>query len=284
MRSMLRSCREAGDHLLGLLVVGGAEVEHVLQLRIPQQLGPGEGRDVGNAGGLGHRDRGPRRGRPDRPDQREDVVVDQLQRVGDRRLGFVGVVQGRELHLPAMDAAALVDLVEGGFDAEPHVPPQLLRGPAEGGGLPEDDALVGDTGHGRAVGGRRGRGQCGVGALGGRVRVIRSAGTGEGGDQHRDDGEGGDSSDPQLEQGRGARHDAHLIPPSGRRAWCGSCQRCARTGPGPSTCARGARPGRRHDAPPAAMTGRAAARRGADRTAVRHRSSRWSPAPPARSP
>ena len=136
----------------------------MLQLRIAQQLGPGEGRDVGNPGGLGHRDRGPRRGRPDRADEREDVVVDQLQRVGDRRLGLVGVVEGRELHLPAMDAAALVDLVEGGFDAEPHVAAELLRGPAEGGGLPEDDALVGDAGDLRAVGGRRGRGQCGVGA------------------------------------------------------------------------------------------------------------------------
>ena len=65
---------QAGDHLLGLLVVGGAQVENVGPFGIAQELGAGERGDVGHPCLRGDRRRGTRGGRADRADQGEAFV------------------------------------------------------------------------------------------------------------------------------------------------------------------------------------------------------------------
>ena len=117
-----------------------------------------------------------------------------------------------------MDAAALVGLMEGGLDAQLHVPAQFLGRPTEGGGLTEDDALVVDAGNGRACrgGGRR---LLDGGALGLRGVATVSVTTGRGGggegaNDERGSGESYGSTDPQLGQHGGRRQGSHVIPPS----------------------------------------------------------------------
>ena len=110
------------DHLVGLLEIRGAHIHRRRGLfGIAQELGAGEGADVGGAGFGRHRRRGPRSRGPDRADEREDILLaEELAGVFERRLGFVAVVQRDQLQPPPVDAAPPVHFGKGGLDAEPH--------------------------------------------------------------------------------------------------------------------------------------------------------------------
>ena len=85
--------------------------------------------DVGHARLRGDRHGRARCRRADGADQGEDLLLlDQLKGIDDGGFGFVGVIDGNQFQLPAVDAAKLVDLVEGRLDAAPHVRAELLRG------------------------------------------------------------------------------------------------------------------------------------------------------------
>ena len=143
---------QPGDHLFGLLVVGGAQVEHVAPLRVAQELGAGERGDVGHVRRGGHRRGRTRRRRAHRSDQGEHLLLlDEMEGVGNGRLRLVGVIAGDQFQPAAVDTAAPVRFLERGLDTQPHVPAQLLRRTAEGGGLAEQDAAGGHAGHLRSA-------------------------------------------------------------------------------------------------------------------------------------
>ena len=130
------------DHLLGFLVVGGAQVEHVVPLLQAQESRPGKRCDIGDLGVPGHRQGGARRGCAHRSDQGEHrLVFDQLLGVRDGGFRFVGVVKGKEFQAAAEYAAIPVDFLERRLDPKLHVLAQFLGGTAEGGRLAEQDAV-----------------------------------------------------------------------------------------------------------------------------------------------
>ena len=130
-------------HRLGLVVVGCAQVQHMVALaaRVAQERSPGERRDVGYAGAGRHRHRGARRGRSHGADQREDAVLDQAARVVDGEFRLVAVVEGAQFERATMDAATLIRLLECRLDADAHVAAQFLGGPGKGRRLAEQDGL-----------------------------------------------------------------------------------------------------------------------------------------------
>ena len=85
----------------GLVVVRGAQVEHVLLEGFAQRHGAGERRNERHL--VLHRERQRRHagGRADVAEQGEHVFVDQLLRVGSAALGLVAVVQVLDDHLAA---------------------------------------------------------------------------------------------------------------------------------------------------------------------------------------
>ena len=114
---------------------------------VAQELGAGEGCEVGNAriGRDGCRRAGGRRA--DGADQGEDAIVgDQPAGIGDRGFRLVGVVERAKRQRAPVHAAAPVRLLERRLDAEPQVLAQVLRGAAEGRRLSEEDFLVGHPG------------------------------------------------------------------------------------------------------------------------------------------
>ncbi len=106
-----------------------------------EKAGARERSDVRHAGLFRNRRRGAGSRRADAADQREHALdLDQTARVPDRGLRFVAVVHGHQFQPPTMNAAAVVGLLEGRLDAEPHSPPQFGGRSAERRGLPEQDA------------------------------------------------------------------------------------------------------------------------------------------------
>ncbi len=134
------------DDRLGLLEIGGADIDDVGECRVAQELGPGERRDERHARLACDRLGRGRGRRTDLADQREDLVFpDQRLGIGDRRLRFVAVVAGNKVEMPAVDAAGRVGLGEGGGDAAAHLDAELRGRPGEGRRLPEQDAVGADA-------------------------------------------------------------------------------------------------------------------------------------------
>ena len=162
--------RQALDHLLGFLEIGGADVDHHGPASAAQELRPGERTDVGHAGRGG--DRLSRVGgrRANRPDEGEDLLLlDEPAGICDRELRLVGVVEGDELEPSPVHAPRPVAFLERGADPELHAPAERLRRPGERGGLAEEHAIVGYTRNvvgrpGRNRGDRGDEGQNGAGA------------------------------------------------------------------------------------------------------------------------
>ena len=123
-----------------------------------------------------HRDR---RGRgADAADDAEDLVLlVELSHGLERARRLVAVIGGDDPQLPSPDAAGVVDLVEGGFDAELHLAAALPHRAGEGRRDAEPDFVVGyaadrtdrisEADRGRR---RRGESRCGGGCGGGRSR------------------------------------------------------------------------------------------------------------------
>ena len=158
---------QSGNDLLGLLVVGGTQVDDVAPLRVAQERRAGERGDVGGARGGGDRCGGARCRRPDGADEGEDTLLgDELLRIGDGGLRLVGVVEGHQFQAPAGNTAVAVGLGEGRLDAEPHVLAEFLCRAAEGRRLAEEDVVLEDAGVARSRTGdircvvRSARGRC----------------------------------------------------------------------------------------------------------------------------
>ena len=138
--------RQALDHGLGLLEIGGPDIDHRRLVRRAQELGPGEGADEGYAGLRRDRLRRRRGRRSDRPDEREHlVVVEKAAGRLDRPLRLVAVVPADELELAALDAAGPVHLAERGKQALPHAEPEGSGRTLEHGRLAEHDPLGKDA-------------------------------------------------------------------------------------------------------------------------------------------
>ena len=154
---------EVRHHRLGLVVVGGAQIDHVVALPgcFAQKGGTGERRDIGHASRCRHRRRGARRGRAHRADQREHaLVVNELPGVGDGLLRLVAIIERAQFQTPPGDAAARVRLVKRRLNAKAHVGSKLLRRAGESRRLAEQDAFVGNAGdRGRGLGNSKGAGQ-----------------------------------------------------------------------------------------------------------------------------
>ena len=104
-----------------------------------------------------------------------------------------------EFEHAAVHAARLVGLAEGGEDTEPHVAAELGGGPLEGGGLPEQHAVVVDAGRARLR--RGGRGRDGSGR--GRGVPVPAA---EAGDAEERGREGGERRAPEPPHARPSPH------------------------------------------------------------------------------
>ena len=134
--------RQPLDHLVGLLEVGGADVEHHGAAPAAQELRPRERADVGHAGGRRDGLGGVGGRGADRPDEGEyALLLDEPAGVADRAIRLVRIVEGDQLELAPVHPARAVALLEGGLDPEPHAPPEGLRRARERGGLAEQDAV-----------------------------------------------------------------------------------------------------------------------------------------------
>ena len=75
--------------------------------------------------------------------QGKDVqLFNELDGIDDRLVRGVHVIKGVEAQEPAVDAALLIDFMEGGLYAKPHVVAQRRGGAAERGALPKEDLPV----------------------------------------------------------------------------------------------------------------------------------------------
>ena len=137
-------------HLLGFLVIGGAIVDHVVQLAVAQEIGAGEGPDERRSGRVGHRRRRQGRGRSHRSNETKHAVNPyQTQGVLEGRLGIVAIIQGCEFQLAAMHAAVPVGLLESGLEAKTHSCTQCRRRAGKSGRLPKVNFAGGNTGNAR---------------------------------------------------------------------------------------------------------------------------------------
>ena len=131
------------DPRLGLLIVGGANVDHVAEVRIAQEGGARERSDERHLRLGGDRLHSHRRRGPHLADQGEDLVVlDQTVGILDRLVGLVAVVVGDQLQPAAIDPACGVGLPDGREEPRTHTETQGRRGPRQNGRLAEHDAVV----------------------------------------------------------------------------------------------------------------------------------------------
>ena len=130
------------DPRLGLLIVRGANVDHVAEGWVAQE-GARERPDERHVR-LG-RDRlsSARRRGAHFANQGEDLVVlDQMVGILDRPLRLVAVVVGDQLEPAAIDPARGVGLPKGREDPLTHAETQGRRGPVESGRLAKHDPVV----------------------------------------------------------------------------------------------------------------------------------------------
>ena len=136
------------DQPAGFLVVGSPQVEHELAIgRLALGLGAGEREEEQHrllAVPLQERQAARGRGGADVVEEQEHVVViDQANRVVDRRDGIVAVVVRLDDDLAAVDAALAVDLCEIRHRPAIEFDAQRPARPREGGGHADHDFLGG---------------------------------------------------------------------------------------------------------------------------------------------
>ena len=98
---------QASDHLLRFLVIRGAEIDHIVQRRVTQELRPGKRGHKGYASSAGNRECDPGCERDDYSDKCEnlDFLNEPLSDV-KRKVGIVSDVQGFKFQLTAVNLPA----------------------------------------------------------------------------------------------------------------------------------------------------------------------------------
>ena len=131
-------------HFLGFLVVGSPHIDDIGQLgRVPQEGRPGKRANVRHPGLFGHRRGRARSRRPHRANQRKNAILfNQARGVGNRRLGFIGVVPEHQLQPAPVHPAVAVRLGKGRHNPPVHTLPQLRGGAGKSGRLAEYDTVV----------------------------------------------------------------------------------------------------------------------------------------------
>jgi len=145
---------------IGLFRIAGAVVEHITVGRVAaEDAGAGEGPEEQHPPFQRERDGNHRGRRSDISDDAEHLFlfVKLLHRLGGPGR-LIAVIGRNQTQHPAIDAAGLVDAVEGAVDPELHLPPELLGGARERGSDAEADFAVGDPALRRLGADRRRRG------------------------------------------------------------------------------------------------------------------------------
>ena len=141
------------DELVDLLLVGGANIDDVLQAGLAEKLGPGDGANKWNTGAARHHFHHLGWGSPDRAQNSEYTVLShQFADVRERPLWIIAIIGTLQPQLASADTPLRIDFGEGELQPVTHAGAQCGHRAGKRCRLGEDHLIPGHPGLGLDTG------------------------------------------------------------------------------------------------------------------------------------